>query len=159
MIVNSSPTLHPGVWTQPDSSCSEQISNIQTYCSNNFGDEELKAMSLELSALSRQGRWIILINPQNQNYKSILAQSGVKMDRVLLVHTKDDVEALWALEKALTNGTSSAVICWTSTLDQRDIRRLQLVNKSARAKGVILQAIQDNLSSDFHRSKQNRSIH
>ena len=85
MIVTSSPTLHPGVWTQPESSSSEQIQNIQTQFARSFGDEELQAMSSELVNLSHQGRWIVLINPKSQSYKSILAQSGVKMDRVLLV--------------------------------------------------------------------------
>ena len=138
MIVTSPPTIHPGVWSQPQSSCTEPLQNIQTHSAVDGGEKELKAVSSELARLSHQGRWIVLINPKSQCYKSILAHSGVKMDRVLLVHTKDDIEALWALEKALTNGTSSAVICWTSSLDERDNRRLQLVNKSARAMGIVL---------------------
>ena len=80
------------------------------------------------------------------------------MDGVL-VHTKNDVEALWAMEKALTNGTSSAVICWISTLDQRDLRRLQLVNKSACAKGIILQSSPSTSSVTMASSIANSSFH
>ncbi|RYV02918.1 cell division protein [Shewanella sp. OPT22] len=159
MIVRSPATSHPGVWVQPDTQYSEQIQSIQTLQIQSSGEQELIALSSELATLSHRGRWIVLINPNHNNYKSILAQSGVKMDRILLVHTKDDVEALWALEKALTNGTSSAVICWTSTLDQRDIRRLELVSKSACAKGIILQSGSQLYSQTHPTLRQKRSFH
>jgi cell division inhibitor SulA len=61
------------------------------------------------------------------------------MDRVLQVRARDEVEALWAMEKALTSGTSSAVISWVEQLDHKDKRRLQLVAKSARAMGFVLE--------------------
>lgn len=70
------------------------------------------------------------------------------MDRVLLVHTKDEVETLWAMEKALTSGTSSAVITWTTPLDARDNRRIQLVAKSALAQGVIIEDVNTHLRDD-----------
>ena len=159
MIVTSSPTLHPGVWTQPETSTTGEINHIQTQFSCSVGDEELKSMSAELASLSHQGRWIVLINPQSQSYKSILAQSGIKMERVLLVHTKDDIEALWTLEKAITNGTSSAAICWVSSLDERDLRRLQLVNKSARAKGIILQSAPNSIAISPSVSHPKLSFH
>ena len=56
-----------------------------------------------------------------------------------MVHAKDEVETLWAMEKALTSGTSSAVITWINALDTRDNRRLQIVAKSARAMGIVLE--------------------
>ena len=70
------------------------------------------------------------------------------MDRVLLVHTKDEVETLWAMEKALTSGTSSAVITWTTPLDARDNRRIQLVAKSALAQGVIIEDVNTHLHDE-----------
>jgi len=69
----------------------------------------------------------------------------VRMDRILLVHTKDEVETLWAMEKALTSGTSSAVVTWTSSLDARDSRRLEIVAKSARALGVVIEDVNAHL--------------
>ncbi|MGB0895557.1 MAG: cell division inhibitor SulA [Parashewanella sp.] len=107
--------------------------------SSNFGASELKELSAQLAQLSLQGRWIVLINPNQIDYKSILLQAGVQMSRVLLVHTKDEVETLWAMEKALISGTSSAVVCWTSELDHKDSRRLQLVSRSAQAMGIVIQ--------------------
>ncbi|MBM7073408.1 cell division protein [Shewanella sp. 202IG2-18] len=159
MIVRSPAISHPGVWTQPSTQYSEQNQSIKTLQITNGGEQELTNLGSELATLSHQGRWIVLINPNHNNYKSILAQSGVKMERILLVHTKDDVEALWALEKALTNGTSSAVICWTSTLDCRDIRRLELVSKSACAKGIILQSGSDLTLAPHAIPPKKRSFH
>ncbi|MCL1126810.1 cell division protein [Shewanella surugensis] len=102
------------------------------------GCEELLQVSQKLAQLSQEGRWIVLISPPNIAYKRLLNNAGVRMDRILLVHAKDEVESLWAMEKALTNGTSSAVIAWTNHLNNRDNRRLQIIAKSACATGYII---------------------
>lgn len=126
---------HPGVW-QTNTADPQQINTIHT---DSFGLVELTNESDHLAQLSQLGQWIVLINPPHINYKTILARAGVCMDRILLVHTKDEVEALWSMERALISGTASAVVCWTQQLDDKDCRRLQLLARSARAKGIILQ--------------------
>ena len=129
---------HPGLW---HSGCSVNIGQIHTMQSNNQGQQELKSCAPQLAQLSQQGRWVVLINAPKFEYKQLLAQAGVRMDRVLLVRTRDEVETLWAMEKALTSGTSSAVITWSAPLDARDHRRLQLVAKSARATGWLIEDV------------------
>ena len=132
---------HPGLWLDHVSHHSNQLqsSTISTVATHTQGREELKQVSAQLATLSLQGQWIVLISPPNIGYKQMLAEAGVRMDRVLLVHAKDEVETLWAMEKALTSGTSSAVLCWTQSLDTRDSRRLQIVAKSARAIGIVIE--------------------
>ncbi|MCG9739407.1 cell division protein [Shewanella insulae] len=131
---------HPGLWVDLDSSLKRGDSNtISTTASCTQGKQELQALTPELARLSQQGQWVVLISPPNIGYKQMLADGGVRMDRILLVHTKDEVETLWAMEKALTSGTSSAVICWAQTLDARDSRRLQIVAKNTRALGVVIE--------------------
>ncbi|GGP93986.1 cell division inhibitor SulA [Shewanella ulleungensis] len=136
---------HPGLWV--DSTEAELHGNqtIQTLKSVTQGESELGQLCSQLASLSRQGRWIVLISPPHIGYKHMLASAGVRMDRILLVHTKDEVETLWAMEKALTSGTSSAVITWTSSLDARDSRRLEIVAKSARAFGVVIEDVNTHL--------------
>lgn len=133
---------HPGLWTQvpQQNKPNWQFNDISTVTTTTQGQEELQQLAPKLAQLSNHGRWIVLINPPSIGYKQLLAQAGVRMDRVLLVHGKDDIETLWATEKALTSGTSSAVISWTSSLDDRDKRRLKLVAKSARALGIVLES-------------------
>ncbi|WP_299004050.1 SulA-like leucine-rich domain-containing protein [uncultured Shewanella sp.] len=112
------------------------------------GTEELQGVSHKLANLSQKGRWIVLISPPNIGYKSLLEKAGVRMDRVLLVHGKDEVESLWAMEKALTSGTCSAVITWTNALSSRDNRRLQIIANKACATGYILDK-KDNIPSNM----------
>lgn len=49
------------------------------------------------------------------------------------------------MEKALTSGTSSAVIAWSAPLDHRGNRRLQLVAKSAKAWGCLIENVNTHL--------------
>lgn len=132
---------HPGLWTQKSTEMSQewQQTDVSSIASQSLGKKELKQLAPQLAQLSQQGRWIVLISPPNIGYKQLLAQAGVRMDRVLLVHAKDEVETLWAMEKALTSGTSSAVIGWTQCLDSKDQRRLKIVAKSARALGIVFE--------------------
>ena len=138
---------HPGLWLDINSDVTQdwQYKAITTLPTQSQGKSELQQLSAQLAQLSHQGRWIVLISPPNIGYKQLLTKAGVRMDRVLLVHAKDEVETLWAMEKALISGTSSAVITWTSSLDARDCRRLQLVAKSARALGIILEDVNAHL--------------
>ncbi|MCE9679741.1 cell division protein [Shewanella sp. AS1] len=139
---------HPGLWADIEKPMNDSGSNagLSTIASHTQGKSELQALTPELARLSQQGQWIVLISPPNIGYKQMLADAGVRMDRILLVHTKDEVETLWATEKALTSGTSSAVISWASTLDARDNRRLQIVAKNARALGVVIEDNHDKFS-------------
>ncbi len=136
MLMGNAPR-HPGLWQDASDSMAELgVSNLP---SSSNGRRELQQLSGQLAQLSQQGRWIVLINPGFAGYKTILANAGVRMDRVLQVHARDEVEALWATERALTSGTTSAVVSWVEQLDSKDKRRLQLVAKSARALGIVLE--------------------
>jgi len=131
---------HPGLWQDMSTSAiTKKVADIETMASVTQGRNELNKISAQLAQLSQQGRWIVLISPPNIGYKQMLATAGVRMDRILLVHAKDEIETLWAMEKALTSGTSSAVITWANSLDARDTRRLQLVAKNAQALGIVIE--------------------
>ncbi|MGS0681459.1 cell division inhibitor SulA [Shewanella sp. 125m-7] len=148
-LIGTSPR-HPGLWQDMPSTnmTSNATNHITTMVTQTQGRDELTQISAQLSQLSQQGRWIVLISPPNIGYKQMLAAAGVRMDRILLVHAKDEVETLWAMEKALTSGTSSAVITWTNALDARDSRRLQLVAKSARAAGILIESTIESSSEN-----------
>ncbi|WP_299490177.1 SulA-like leucine-rich domain-containing protein [uncultured Shewanella sp.] len=141
VTLTSTPAHHPGLWHYQDTS-SNTINafnhSITILNTQSQGTEELLHVGHKLAQLSQEGRWIVLISPPNIAYKPLLEKAGVRMDRILLVHAKDEVESLWAMEKALTNGTCSAVITWTQSLNSRDNRRLQIIAKKACATGYIL---------------------
>jgi len=161
-IMTGNAPRHPGLWTDTSIAGNQpwQHTGISSLASHSQGRQELLRLCPQLAQLSQQGRWIVLINaPANIGYKETLARAGVRMDRVLLVRTKDEIEALWATERALTNGTSSAVISWINSLDARDNRRLQLVARNARAMGVVLETGRQAKEIDNRLNELTRSIH
>ncbi|NRD72282.1 cell division protein [Shewanella sp. VB17] len=158
-LIGNSPR-HPGLWLEHENNHSRQLqtSTVTTITTHTQGRNELKKVSAQLATLSQQGQWIVLINPPNIDYKKMLTDAGLNMNRVLLVHAKDEVETLWAMEKALTSGTSSAVLCWTQSLDSRDNRRLQIVAKSARALGIVIEDTNASLYANNRNNTLNTAI-
>lgn len=154
-LIGNSPR-HPGLWSNTigQVSIEHKDASISSLTTHTQGRDELKNVSKQLATLSHQGQWIVLISPPNIGYKKMLAEAGVRMDRILLVHAKDEIETLWAMEKALISGTSSAVICWTSSLDSRDNRRLELVAKNARALGIVIEDASGHLHASPRKPSQ-----
>ena len=85
---------HPGLWVDIAESAFTNQQAINTYQTQTHGEMELSQLASQLAVLSQQGRWIVLISPPHIGYKQMLAKAGVRMDRVLLVHAKDEVETL-----------------------------------------------------------------
>jgi len=93
------------------------------------GIGELRLLGPALATLSvQEQRWIAWINPPQIPYAPALAELGIDIDKVLLVHPKTHSDALWAVEQALKSGTCSAVLAWLdeTKLVGKDVRRLKL---------------------------------
>lgn len=104
------------------------------------GIGELRLLIPALARLSREGRWIALIAPPYIPYAPALAGLGVDLSRVLLVHPRNDHDALWAVEQALRNGNCGAVLAWPRTVDERSLRRLQLAAEEGGTWGVLFRS-------------------
>ena len=99
------------------------------------GIGELRLLLPALAGLSRnEARWIIWVAPPFLPYAPALANAGVALDKVLLVHPPRG-EALWAAERALKSGAASAVLAWLpeAALGTSALRRLQLAAQTGRA--------------------------
>ena len=70
--------------------------------------------------------WIAWIRPPYVPYAPALAEAGVDVSRVLLVHARDDREALWATEQALRSAGCEVVLAWADKAPGPALRRLQL---------------------------------
>ncbi|MDK2777811.1 MAG: translesion DNA synthesis-associated protein ImuA [Pseudomonadota bacterium] len=96
------------------------------------GSAEISLIVPALAQLSQQPRWILWVgSPSFQRQRllpqpSALLAAGVDISRILLVHPKDEKQALWSLEEGLKSGHCSAVLGWPATLNKPHIRRLQL---------------------------------
>lgn len=79
--------------------------------------------------------WIAWIRPPYVPYAPALAEAGVDVSRVLLVHARDDREALWATEQALRSAGCEVVLAWADKASGQALRRLQL---AAEDNGLIV---------------------
>jgi cell division inhibitor SulA/protein ImuA len=104
------------------------------------GIGELRLLGPALSELSaKERRWITWINPPHIPYAPALAEIGIDIGKVLLVHPKTHEDALWALEQAVKSGSCSAALAWLddSKLAAKDVRRLKLAARRGESLTVL----------------------
>jgi len=102
-----------------------------------LGVGELRLVMPALARLSREGCWIVWVTPPHIPYAPALAAQGVDLSRLLLVRTRSDTDAQWAMEQALRSGSCGAVLAWPAGADERSLRRLQLAAEAGRSWGVL----------------------
>ena len=110
-----------------------QSQTINEVVSANTINEQLEILIPTLTTLSQEGRWIVLVGAPKQGLKALLEKHGINSKHVLLVHPKEQTDALWAMEQALMSGNSCAVLGWPGEIDNRDLKRLQLAAKRTSA--------------------------
>jgi len=98
--------------------------------------EGMGEMTLLLPALCRLMRpggqaeavsgWAAFIAPPYLPYAPALRSAGIDLSRLLVVHARQGMEDLWAMEQAVRSRTCAAVIGWSARTDQGALRRLQL---------------------------------
>jgi cell division inhibitor SulA/protein ImuA len=114
-----------------------------------YGTGELKLLMPALARLSNadevhpaascssgEAGWIAWIAPPFQPYPPALLQWGINLAHILIVHSRQNVEALWAAEQALFSGNCAAVLLWSNVLDNKASRRLQLAAEKGRSWAV-----------------------
>jgi cell division inhibitor SulA/protein ImuA len=124
-----------------------------------YGTGELKLLMPALARLSnveelspqancpasgedRRAGWIAWIAPPFQPYPPALLQWGINLAHMLIVHPRQDVEALWAAEQALSSGNCAAVLVWSDALDGRTSRRLQLAAEKGQSWAIAFRPLE-----------------
>ncbi|WP_444902932.1 translesion DNA synthesis-associated protein ImuA [Microbulbifer sp. CnH-101-E] len=89
-----------------------------------------------LAELTQKGEMVILIKPPFTPSASELAQHGIQLEQLLLVHPRDKRDCLWAIEQSLQSGGCSAVLSWQGeqAISYRELQRLQ---QSAEKSGCL----------------------
>lgn len=95
------------------------------------GVGEIRLLSRCLAGIQQAGRLVMLFDPPQQLSAWALAQLGLDVAQLLVVHTRCKViagsDSLWALEQALKSGHVGAVLAWLPPrLRTERLRRLQL---------------------------------
>ena len=101
------------------------------------GIGELRLVMPALAQLTRSERYIALIAPPFIPFAPALAQHGIQLERVLIVHTQKDTDTLWAFEQTLRCNSFGAVLAWPQQIKDREVRRLQLAAEAGRSIGFL----------------------
>jgi protein ImuA len=102
-----------------------------------YGIGEVSLLLPPLAALTAAGRHIALVAPPHIPCAPALDRAGVRLERLLVIGTRNDAETLWALEQALGSGACGAALAWPGRADTRALRRLQLAAERGQATGFL----------------------
>lgn len=98
---------------------------------------ELRLLIPALRKLTHtEARWVTWINPPFTPYAPALQSLGIDCRRILIVHTANHGDALWAIERACVSGHCSSLLAW---LDERRVRLkdTQRIQVAARQGGTL----------------------
>ena len=89
-----------------------------------------------LVALSQEQRWQALVAPTGIPYAPALANAGINLSKMLLIHPSTRNDLLWTIEQSLASNICSAVLSWPQRLHGTTSHRLQLAAKRGRSWGL-----------------------
>lgn len=107
------------------------------------GVGEIRLLGPALTAMQQQGRLVMLFDPPARLSAQALAQLGIDVTQLLVVHTRTRVipgsDSLWAFEQALKSGHVGAVLAWLPPRLRADrLRRLQLAAQAHDGPAFVL---------------------
>ena len=91
-----------------------------------WGTGEIPLLSPAMAQLSQQGRWRVWVSPPWQPYAPGLIHSGIQTEQIIIVRSRSDRDALWAMEECLQSGQCSAVLGWPRNILPQQLKRLHL---------------------------------
>lgn len=106
------------------------------------GMGELSLLAPALSNLSQHNRWIFLVDPPHEPYAPALEQMGIKLSRLIIVHTESSKQYTWVCEQILRSSSYGALLAWEADkrLGQQQIRKLQLATRAQSGIAVLLRS-------------------
>jgi len=123
------------------------IGAVTELIANRAGLGEFSLLFPALSQISRNGQWLILIDPPWIPYPAALHGHGLALERLLLVRTADTKESLWACEQALHGSQGGAVLAWPEQADFARLRRLQLAAEAGAKPAFLFRPEQSRVSA------------
>jgi len=100
-------------------------------------DSGLNLVMPALATVSREKKWLVWVSPPQFLDKFKLANAGIDISRVLLVHPRAATNGLWLVEQALRAGTCSAVLTWMTGGNASDAKILDQLQMAAAAGGCM----------------------
>ncbi|MGQ7844711.1 translesion DNA synthesis-associated protein ImuA [Granulosicoccus sp. 3-233] len=113
------------------------IGGVTELLSRHQGIGELSLLLPALRRVTAEGQWAAFINPPYIPYAPALGNAGIRLDRLLIVDSRDDANTLWATEQILRSGLFASVATWVSRSSAQKQRRLQLAAETGRTWATV----------------------
>ena len=94
--------------------------------SDRVGIGECSLLIPALAHLAGEGKWSLLVAPPQALHAPAWASAGIDLARLIVVSPSRASDARWVAEQALASGALGSVLCWTTHLDARQVRRLEV---------------------------------
>mgnify|MGYP001814001450 CR=1 FL=1 len=111
------------------------VAGLMEFMLTSAGTGELRLLVPALQQLSHnEARWLTWINPPFIPYAPALQSVGIDTRKILLIHPRTHLDALWALERACKSGSCSMALAWLDEkkLKLKDTQRLQVAAKQGQ---------------------------
>ena len=92
-------------------------------------------------------RSIIVVDTLGDFYPPAAGKHGIALDRIIIIRTRNEKDALWAVDQSLRCPGIAAVVAPLTRLDDRLSRRLQLAAESSGCLGLILRPVRRRVKS------------
>lgn len=115
-----------------------QLGNLVELLCQQPGCGELRLLLPLLLERQTPEKWLLWVDPPWLPYAPALRASGLNLDHILVVHTRQLKETGWVLEQALKSGCCSAVLGWLPSGQEKMVRRLQVAASETGTLGFLL---------------------
>ena len=115
------------------------------------GIGEVTFLSGAIAKACEAGRMVAWINPPHLPYAPAIAQSGIALERCLVVRPTHKEDAIWAAEQVLRSGACGAALLWLAQDEYAWLRRLQMAAQAGRAMAILFRSTAaERLSTPAH---------
>ncbi|NND89223.1 MAG: translesion DNA synthesis-associated protein ImuA [Granulosicoccus sp.] len=113
------------------------IGGVTELLASHQGIGEVSLLLPALSRVTSEGQWAAFINPPHIPYAPALGNAGIRLDRLLIIDSRDDANTLWAAEQVLRSGLFASVVAWVARSSAQKQRRLQLAAETGRTWATV----------------------
>jgi cell division inhibitor SulA/protein ImuA len=121
------------------------VGTLSEVLHDGVGLGEVSFLAGALARASEGDRLVAWIHPPFLPYAPAIAQSGIALERCLVVRPANREDALWAAEQAMKSGACGAVLLWMESMkgggdDYAWLRRLQLAAQAGNTMAVLFRS-------------------
>lgn len=93
---------------------------------DSLGLGECSLLMPALNRMREERKWSLLVASPHLPHGPAWASRGIDLEHLVVVSPTRQRDALWATEQALSSGALGTVLCWATSTDARQVRRLQV---------------------------------